>query len=350
MQHVNGCPQSDSPQKNANLRVRTVHPSGFTLVELLVVIAIIGVLVGLLLPAVQAAREAARRMSCSNNLKQIGLGIANYHAAFNKLPRAWWLDTPPQAFNGKPWGVALLPYIEQQAIYDEFDHETLPVDQFSPGNVALLQTPIAGYVCPSSPGNAADRRYTFDATLAGLPFTATNLAPADYCPTTGVTGTYAKHAYGNNLLNNREGAMQVVSAAFGGDQDGSFAGILDGLSNTFLIGERTGGPIVFSGGREDPVATANLIGTEGGGWGDLVNGEHWLQGSLHGGISWPPQSGPCAINCTNARGFGFHGFHVGGCYFVFADGSVRFFTASVDAKILSAHITRRGGEIIESVQ
>ncbi|WP_372721542.1 DUF1559 domain-containing protein [Novipirellula sp.] len=327
-----------------------IHPRGFTLVELLVVIAIIGVLVGLLLPAVQAAREASRRMSCSNHLKQIGLGIANYHAAFNLLPRAWWLDTPPDAFNGKPWGVTLLPYLEQQAIYDEYDHETLPADQLSPRNVALVQTPIAGYVCPSTPGTPADRKYTFNAVPAGLPFTATNIAPADYCPTTGVAGTYAKHAYGNALLNNREGAMQVVSAAFGGHQDGSFAGVLDGLSNTFLIGERTGGPVVFSGGREDPLATANLIGTEGGGWGDLVNGEHWLQGSLHGGLSWPPQAGPCAINCTNARGFGFHSFHVGGCYFVFADGSVRFFTASTDPKILSAHITRRAGEVIDSVQ
>lgn len=135
---------------------------GFTLVELLVVIAIIGVLVGLLLPAVQAAREAARRMQCGNRVKQIGLAIHNYHLAFNKLPRAWWLDTPPAAFNGKPWGVAILPFLEQQAAFEGIDQSTLPVDQLSPTSVAVIQNPLQDFVCPSSPGDAASRRYTFN--------------------------------------------------------------------------------------------------------------------------------------------------------------------------------------------
>ncbi|MFG0262118.1 MAG: DUF1559 domain-containing protein, partial [Novipirellula sp. JB048] len=115
-----------------------------------------------------------------------------------------------------------------------------------------------------------------------------------------------------------------------------------------LLGERTGGPLVYSGRHEEPLLTANLQGTEGGGWGDLLNGEHWLQGSLQSGLTWPPQAGPCAINCTNARGYGFHSFHPGGCHFVLADGSVRFFTETVEPRILAAYITRQGGEVIES--
>ncbi|MGB7327119.1 MAG: DUF1559 domain-containing protein, partial [Rubripirellula sp.] len=262
-------------------------------------------------------------------------------------PRAWWLETTPRPFNGRVWTIDVLPFLEEQAIFSELDQNTLAVDQLSPSNVSVIQKPITTYLCPSSPGTPDQRRYTFNATPAGLPLTATSIAACDCSPTTGVSGLYAKHAFGPNLLNDREGAMQVVSPIFGGSEDGTFAGILDGLSNTILIGERTGGPVVFSGGREDPVATANLIGLEGGGWGDLLGGEHWLQGSLQGGLSWPPLGGPCAINCTNARGFGFHSFHTGGSQFIFADGAVRFITASVDAHAFASMITRRAGEVVD---
>ncbi|TWU66760.1 MULTISPECIES: DUF1559 domain-containing protein [Crateriforma] len=319
---------------------------GFTLVELLVVIAIIGVLVSLLLPAVQASREAARRMDCGNRTRQIALAIHNYHSAFKYLPRAWWLETPPdRPFNGGNWMMAILPQMEQEGLSDQLDRRFLSVDQLSPENVTLLQTTMQSFLCPSSPGNPDSRRYTFNSTPAGLPFTATDLAPSDYTPTTGVRGTYANFAYGPELKGNREGVLQVVSEAFGGEHDGRFADVIDGLSQTIMFGERTGGNVVYSGRRVDPVATENLIGLEGGGWGDLLNGEHWLQGSLQGGLSWPPQGGPCAINCTNARGFGFYSFHPGGCHFAKADGSVGLIDANVDPEVFAAQITRRGGEV-----
>ncbi len=325
------------------MRIEKRIRNGFTLVELLVVIAIIAVLVGLLIPAVQAAREAARRMQCSNQVRQMGLAIHNYHSAFRVLPRALWFETPPQSFNGRPWSVAILPFMEQQALYDEFDLDLVAVDQISPRNVAVIQSVVTGYVCPSTPESADTRRYTFDSSSMGLPFTATDIAPIDYCPTTGVNGEYMRHAGIDGSIE-REGALQVVSEVFGGGQDGNFAGILDGLSHTFMLGERTGGPTVYSAGRIDVVATANLVGVNGGGWGDLVNGEHWFQGSQRSGLSWPPEDGPCAINCTNARGFGFHSFHVGGSYFLLADGSVNLFTESIEPYLFASMITRRGHE------
>lgn len=329
--------------------VRPQPPSGFTVIELLVVISIVSVLVALLLPAVQSAREATRRMQCSNRMKQMGIAIHNYHSAFKHLPRAWWLETPPtHTFNGKPWGVTILPFLEQQALFDQYDHSVLGVDQLSPSNVAAIQTVIHDYVCPSTPESADSRQYTMDVSSVGLPFTATGLAPSDYCPTTGVHDVYGEHAYPSITLRGREGALQVVSTAFGGSQDGNFAGILDGLSNTFLIGERTGGPTIYSHGRVHSLATAALLETNGGGWGDPLNGEHWLKGSDHGGLSWPPKGGQCAINCTNARGFGFHSFHAGGANFLIADGSVSFVNATIDPYLFASHITRRGSEVISN--
>ncbi len=312
---------------------------GFTLVELLVVIAIISVMVGLLLPAVQAAREAARRTQCSNRTKQIGLAIHNYHSAFNWLPRAWWLETPPRTFNGRPWGAIILPFLEQQALYERFNQSLVSVDQLSPANVNVIRTIVPDYLCPSSPGDPEQRRYTFNSAGAGLPFTATGIAPGDFTPTTGVRGTYSAFAYGANPPAAREGALQVVSAAFGGTKDGRFNGILDGLSNTILLGERTGGPLIYSGGRVDNVATTALIGLDGGGWGDILNGEQWLEGALQGGLAWPPLGGPCAIivQCSHLW---LSQLSSRWSPFLMADGAVTFVVQSVNARVFASQITR----------
>lgn len=319
---------------------------GFTLVELLVVIAIVGVLVGLLLPAVQSARSAARRMSCGNRMKQIGLAVHNYHSAYNRLPRGAWVEIPPKTFNGGNWEMAILPFLEADSIHEQLDFGILAVDQLSPANVAVMQSVVTTLICPSTPDDPANRRYRFDASAAGFPFTATDLAPSDYSPATGVRGEYAKIAFGPHLLGDREGSLIATGVLFGTVADSSFASILDGLSNTILLGERTGGGVIYDHGRINATATTTLGSLNGGGWGDLLSGDNWLAGSLHEGISLPPTGGPCAINCTNARGYGFHSFHEGGCHFLLADGSLQFVSSSVAPEVLGAAITRRGREDI----
>ncbi|MCA9126210.1 MAG: DUF1559 domain-containing protein [Planctomycetales bacterium] len=331
--------------------------SAFTLVELLVVIAIIGILVGLLLPAVQAAREAARRMQCSNNVKQMVLGMHNYESAYKSFPIAWWLDIPGgsniQAANGNTWGVAILPFLEQTNLYNQFDQRFPAMHNLGPvheANVEVIKTPLSFFKCPSSPYSIS-ALYTGDATDAGLPVTWT-AAPSDYIATTGVLGAFARIAYAGNPGGNRHGALQVAGL-YGSSRSGKIGSMTDGTSNTFLIGERTGGPDIYVGRTTSAALTSALIGLNGGGWGDMLNGENWIGGGLYASSYDPTnpaaylQEGPCGINCTNIRGRSFHSFHTGGAHFGLGDGSVQFLSENTEAQIIAAMITREKGEVVQ---
>ncbi len=327
---------------------------GFTLVELLVVIAIIGILVGLLLPAVQAAREAARRMQCSNNLKQLGLAFHNYESGMGTFPPAYFVDSK---LNAQMWGTMILPFIEQTALANVYDSRVPSFNEATAigypaaavqSNLTVIATPLAGFVCPSAPGDSVSRTYqgTLPANAggAGVPPLALTwrAAPSDYCVPTGVRGDFANIAYGGNPGGSRHGALQP--GGLFGNAGSKMAYITDGTSNTFLLGERLGGGEIYRRGVIQP-ALAPYGALNGGGWADFLNGEHWVSGSLFDG-SPGPDGGPCVINCTNLRGSGFYAFHPGGCQFVLCDGSVQFVSATAEAFSVAGRITRQKAEVL----
>ena len=166
---------------------RAAPRGGFTLVELLVVIAVIGILVGLLLPAVQAARAAARRMSCTSNLHQIGVGLLDYHNSYRSFPpggielRLSWRDAAKRQF---AWSAFLLPFIEQKQVHDRIDFG-LPFD--APENVPAAAHVLPIYVCPSvAAGFALERGPRAFATTAGFTasgFSRRTIRPRGRCST-----------------------------------------------------------------------------------------------------------------------------------------------------------------------
>src|SRR5690606_9461514 len=119
-------------------------------------------------------------------------------------------------------------------------------------------------------------------------------------------------------------------------------------SNTLLVGERVGGSSIFRKRQIHSGDTAALGPTNGGGWGDILNGEHWFGGALYDGTPSPfaPDGGPCAVNCTNARGAGLYSFHSGGAQVLMADAAVRFLSENIAAHTLASLVTRARGEVI----
>lgn len=357
---------------------KTCRKRAFTLVELLVVIAIIGILIALLLPAVQAAREAARRSQCTNNLKQIGLALHNYHDVHNTFPFSVMVHVPSGATtvqNAQPWAVCILPFLEQTALYSQYDSRFPPlwpaatIPNPMPNtqpfiNIRVVSTVVQTFVCPSAPGSPEARVYDSSTSISGVTISWRS-APSDYCVNSGVgenlnsigpTGSFARVAYANyapGIPGSREGVLNFV----GFDpflnttlaMTSRIADVLDGTSNTIMIGERTGGRVIYLGTRAAPLTQApynQLVAVNGGGWGDLLNGYHWVMGTSQDGTAL--QGGPCAINCNNIRGQSYHSFHSAGANFLLADGSVRLVSATVDALTFASMLTRRGGEPVST--
>jgi len=193
---------------------------GFTLVELLVVVAIIGSLVGLLLPAVQMAREAGRRTSCGNNLKQVGLGIANYEQARKVYPSG--RDARDQT--GVSWAFRLLPYLEQQQIYSAFD-KTARVDDDK--NSVAMRSPVATFYCASRRGPTADRNFDNNDQP---PLKKACAAGGDYAANAG--SYYNYYVAANTRLDPKQAGPIFTLSAVQPRQ------VSDGLSRTFAVGER----------------------------------------------------------------------------------------------------------------
>lgn len=307
--------------------------SAFTLVELLVVIAIIGILIALLLPAVQAAREAARRSQCGNNLRQLGIGLQNYVDAFKCFPPgALTKDFPRLNIksstanqNEHGWGVFLLPYIEQQALADQYRWD---LDYRDAANRPVTITHLTAMQCPSVP--QLNRLDTF--SDPGYP--NWQCSCSDYGPmavinsalrTSGLIDTIgAANAY-NGIM--RANAVVPVSE------------ILDGTSNTLCVVEDAMRPQRWRKGK-----FIAATGTSGAGWADRDN-DVGLDGYNATGTTTP---GPCAINCTNANEA--YAFHPGGAFCLMADSSTRFVKESVSIRVFARAVTKSGHEALSGVE
>ena len=331
--------------------MNTRNRFGFTLVELLVVITIIALLIALLLPAVQAAREAARRAQCINNLKQMGLALANYEAATGSFPPSgldygWGYGSePPGKLVKNCHGFALLlPYLEQSTLYDKADFKSCfsncigawnnstnrasayPAagDCVTSGNAAVAATRLSAFLCPSDPGRVTAYSSYFCATNAPTPY-VTNY---DFSAQDDYTFNYPPH--------------QPPLRLFAQNQCLSVALITDGTSNTVAVNEVTRAAAKNSGG----VKTWGLryyydIGSDLAK--DLGEGcrgiNMWRWPTTYTWVSGTPTYGKLAEENMAAS------YHVGGENSVFADGSARFISELTDFTILTAVSTPQGGEV-----
>jgi prepilin-type N-terminal cleavage/methylation domain-containing protein/prepilin-type processing-associated H-X9-DG protein len=323
-----------------------VRRSAFTLIELLVVIAIIAVLVGLLLPAVQKVREAAARMSCSNNLKQLGLAAHNYHSTFGVLPPGVNLpnflppplNTPTAPVANKTFNFleALLPYIEMNNVYNQMNFQ-------APNNLA---TPTKW-----------DSQYnTGNCDVAGGPGTTiikTFLCPSDIgAQQTTWTNKGIKYTFGANTYGGSAGTVAFFTSSM--TNDGIFyinskvklTDITDGSSNTIMIGERM---------RKDAVynvvyPTDDFQNRSGWAWANSLAGFDYLYGT-EVPINWVFPAGTTTdpgFVLEDQRFNAFGSFHTGGANFCFGDGSVKFLPDSTPLTVLQPLGTRSGGEVINA--
>jgi prepilin-type N-terminal cleavage/methylation domain-containing protein/prepilin-type processing-associated H-X9-DG protein len=318
--------------------VRRLRPA-FTLIELLVVIAIIAILIGLLLPAVQKVREAAARTQCQNNLKQLGLGLHNYHDPNSGLPG----NVRPDAVSTVRvrWLTYLLPYLEQDNL---FRNANLNLNWHQPANLPVFGSRLKVVECPSAPNGQV---------IDGAPDTSppwTNIvANGDYSGFYGVDPRLVTLG----LIDPASG--KVDNGALSKTVKLNFGSFSDGLSNTLHLTESAGRPNLYRLGRLVRAANGNDR-VNGGGWCRPASELNILQGASVDGTTFP---GPAAINVTNGEPLGtyphpfynvdgtgqIYGFHTGGVNALFCDGSVRFLRASTTIRVLAALVSRNGGEV-----
>lgn len=328
----------------------TMKHKGFTLIELLVVIAIVGILVALLLPAVQAARESARRASCTNNLKQLGIAVQHYHDALLHFPGV--RDTYPMAFSAQ---AHLLPFCEQQPVFQMIDFTGAQgaTTTYKGYNAAAAQMAVPVFNCPSDTGLVPGG----NGATSGVIFGGTN-----YVTCTG-TGASASGVINGDYVT-ANGLFVLTSAT--GQRPIRIADVLDGLTVTAAFSESTYGngqpslsappsplpanaamklAIDINGSAMDPntcAAATTYTGQRGDRW---INGGYLSTAYNH----YLTPNSP-AFDCVNsANNYGLKGarsWHPAGVNLSLCDGSVRFISEAINQPVWLYLATRAGGEVV----
>ncbi len=351
------------------------RPSGFTLVELLVVIAIIGVLIALLLPAVQAAREAARKIQCAGNFNQVGIAMNNYLAAKGVYPTGLfaWLETARQGkcaapspqedrlsgdlYFGWGWSTFLLPFIEEQSTYDQFDFQRTPKNGRFPArgtnergygyargrNYEAAAIHVPTYLCPSEPaafelvdcdplGPCGDRGGAI----------TNGQHPLEDCARTSMAGNAGYLGpSGEYFCKDGSGPRAILNGMFYNRSRLNPSDVSDGTSSTILVGEVIGD----LAGRHNGFfwATHNVLTVEFG-----INRPHQFLDPFEReqGGSFAVVGGYKPLSAGRLGNRSFSSWHQGGCHILMADGSTTFINENVSQNLLNALAMRNDGEAV----
>jgi len=328
----------------------TLLRPGFTLVELLVVIAIIGVLVALLLPAVQAAREAARRTHCKNNMKQLGIALHNYHDTNKIFPSATYSwkacqHIPPNflgdspALNASGW-ISVLPFFEQSTISQKYDLKgcaslatstgggnpaPMAGDPVANGNGVLVSQKLPVFICPSDPGT---------------PFMVDNSAFYSVKVGSGLKGARTNYDFHVNChinCNHWKSLASNVRNMFGENSDSGLNSVIDGTTTTFMVGETTL-DVVNGEGNAWGYRGWVMIGVDASCTQQNGRGINVLDRGPTRPTRIPGQLGSWAWAGSN---------HPGGCHFVMGDGSVQWVSQTIDFTLLTRLSRMADGQVAQ---